>query len=181
MSQSTDYRRGRHVVSCLHAHLVFVTKCRHPVFTSDHLRQLHVIFDDVCSDFGVELVEFNGGAEHVHLLVEYPATVQLSKLVNSLKGVKFTTHASGQPRVGAALLAGQASVVGVVLCRGGGWCTTGGCVSLHRGTTNTGQFILDLKSGALSRRGWGVKVRESPAHLWVGWHRPVKRQWSERT
>ena len=87
MSQSTDYRRGRHVVSCLHAHLVFVTKYRHPVFTSDHLRQLHVIFDDVCSDFGVELVEFNGEAEHVHLLVEYPATVQLSKLVNSLKGV----------------------------------------------------------------------------------------------
>ena len=57
MSQSTDYRRGRHVVSCLHAHLVFVTKYRHPVFTSDHLRQLHVIFDNVCSDFGVELVQ----------------------------------------------------------------------------------------------------------------------------
>lgn len=87
MSQSTDYRRGRHVFSCLHAHLVFVTKYRHPVFTNDHLRQLHTIFDDVCSDFGVELVEFNGEAEHVHLLVEYPATVQLSKLVNSLKGV----------------------------------------------------------------------------------------------
>ena len=77
MSQSTDYRRGRHVVSCLHAHLVFVTKYRHPVFTNDHLRQLHTIFDDVCSDFGVELVEFNGEAEHAHLLVEYPATVQL--------------------------------------------------------------------------------------------------------
>lgn len=87
MSQSTDYRRGRHVISCLHAHLVFVTKYRHPVFTSDHLRQLHAIFDNVCSDFGVELVEFNGEAEHVHLLVEYPATVQLSKLVNSFKGV----------------------------------------------------------------------------------------------
>lgn len=75
------------MVSCLHAHLVFVTKYRHPVFTGDHLGQLHTIFDDVCADFGVELAEFNGESEHVHLLVEYPATVQLSKLVNSLKGV----------------------------------------------------------------------------------------------
>jgi putative transposase len=33
------------------------------------------------------LVECNGEAEHVHLLVTYPPTVQLSRLVNSLKGV----------------------------------------------------------------------------------------------
>jgi putative transposase len=42
---------------------------------------------EVCTDFGAELVEFNGEADHVHLLVHYPPTVQLSKLVNSLKGV----------------------------------------------------------------------------------------------
>ena len=42
---------------------------------------------DVCDDFGVTLVEFNGEAEHVYLLVEYPPTVQVSRLVNSLKGV----------------------------------------------------------------------------------------------
>ena len=33
------------------------------------------------------MVEYNGEAEHVHLLVTYPPTVQLSRLVNSLKGV----------------------------------------------------------------------------------------------
>jgi len=33
------------------------------------------------------LVELNGEDDHVHLLIEYPATVALSKLVNSLKGV----------------------------------------------------------------------------------------------
>lgn len=87
MPQSTPYRAGRHVISYLHAHLVFVTKYRHPVFTAEHLEHLHSVFSDVCADFGVELSEFNGEAEHVHLLVRYPATVQLSKLVNSLKGV----------------------------------------------------------------------------------------------
>ena len=41
----------------------------------------------MCEDFGCELREFNGEDDHVHLLVGFPATVQLSRLVNSLKGV----------------------------------------------------------------------------------------------
>ncbi|GGM66179.1 hypothetical protein GCM10011608_59330 [Micromonospora sonchi] len=41
----------------------------------------------VCADFETELVEFNGEGEHVHLLVNFPPKVALSKLVNSLKGV----------------------------------------------------------------------------------------------
>jgi len=42
---------------------------------------------EVCADFGASLEEFNGEADHVHLLVTYPPTVALSSLVNSLKGV----------------------------------------------------------------------------------------------
>ena len=41
----------------------------------------------VCEDFEAELVEFNGENNHVHLLVNYPPKVAVSKLVNSLKGV----------------------------------------------------------------------------------------------
>ena len=36
---------------------------------------------------GAVLVELDGEDDHVHLLVEYLPTVQLTKLVNSLKGV----------------------------------------------------------------------------------------------
>lgn len=71
----------------LHAHLVFVTKYRHPVFHANHLDRMREIFAAVCADFGAELAEYNGEAEHVHLLVVYPPTVRLSALVNSLKGV----------------------------------------------------------------------------------------------
>ncbi|MBT1164954.1 IS200/IS605 family transposase [Bifidobacterium felsineum] len=42
---------------------------------------------NVCDDYGYHLDEFNGEEDHVHLPVTFPATVQLSKLVNSLKGV----------------------------------------------------------------------------------------------
>ncbi len=42
---------------------------------------------DVRADFETELAEFNGESNHVHLLVNFPPKVALSKLVNSLKGV----------------------------------------------------------------------------------------------
>ncbi len=41
----------------------------------------------VCGDVEAELVEFTGESNHVHLLVDYPPKVAVSKLVNSLKGV----------------------------------------------------------------------------------------------
>lgn len=87
MDNSSDFRTGRHVVSQLHAHLVFVTKYRNPVFSEAHLVRVEEIMREVCEGFSVVLVEFNGESNHVHLLVEYPAHVQLSRLVNSLKGV----------------------------------------------------------------------------------------------
>jgi putative transposase len=80
-------RTGRHVVFCLHAHLVFVTKRRGKVFSEPHLERLRTIFKAVCLDFEAELREFNGGGDHVHLLVNYPPKARLSELVNSLKGV----------------------------------------------------------------------------------------------
>ena len=44
------------------------------------------VFDSVCSDFESSLIEFDGEGDHVHLLVNYPPKVSISKLVNSLKG-----------------------------------------------------------------------------------------------
>jgi len=87
MSNDGDYRRGRTCVFLIHAHLVFVTKYRRGVLTGEHLDYLRSVFAAVCQDFGATLAEMDGEDDHVHLLVEYPPTVQLSKLVNSLKGV----------------------------------------------------------------------------------------------
>ncbi|MCB9061613.1 MAG: IS200/IS605 family transposase [Halobacteriovoraceae bacterium] len=80
-------RHGRHCTFLLHAHLVFVTKYRRVCFTSRVLDHLKEVFNSVCSDFEAELVEFEGEGDHVHLLVNYPPKVTLSKLVGSLKGV----------------------------------------------------------------------------------------------
>lgn len=84
---SPEIRRSAHVVHHLHAHLVFVTKYRHGVFTPEMLTRCEEIMRQVCGDFDTELKEFNGERDHVHLLVNYPPKAALSKLVNSLKGV----------------------------------------------------------------------------------------------
>ncbi|MEU6988986.1 IS200/IS605 family transposase [Streptomyces sp. NPDC046324] len=87
MAEYQNIRTGRHCAFALHAHLVFVTKYRHKVFKDAHLQRIEEIMRAVCEDFECELVEFNGEDNHVHLLVNFPPKVALSKLVNSLKGV----------------------------------------------------------------------------------------------
>jgi len=82
-----DYRRTGHSVSLLYAHLVFVTKYRRKVFNDAMLIDYETVLRETCTALSADLVEFNGEDDHVHLLVEYPPTVQLSRLVNSLKGV----------------------------------------------------------------------------------------------
>jgi putative transposase len=67
--------------------LVFVTKYRRKVFTANVLNDMRGPFAAVCADFAAALVEIDGEDDHVHLLVNYPPKVPLSRLVNSLKGV----------------------------------------------------------------------------------------------
>lgn len=87
MNSSSDLRKGRNCVFSMHVHLVFVTKYRRNVFTKQILEALREIFQSVCQDFESRLVEFEGKDDHVHLLIEYPPKIAVSKLVNSLKGV----------------------------------------------------------------------------------------------
>jgi putative transposase len=71
----------------MHIHLVFVTKYRRKAFTKEVIDFMKPIFTKICKDFEAELVEFDGEGDHVHLLINYPPKIAISKLVNSLKGV----------------------------------------------------------------------------------------------
>ncbi|HGP0330889.1 TPA: IS200/IS605 family transposase [Klebsiella pneumoniae] len=85
--QVQEINRSRYSAYLLHVHIVFVTKYRRKVFGELHLEKVNQYAGEVCGDFGAVLKECDGEADHVHMLVEYPPTVQLSKLVNSLKAV----------------------------------------------------------------------------------------------
>ena len=84
---SSDIRKGRHCVSAMHVHLVFVTKYRKKVFDTLILKSMNEIFTNVCLKFEAELREFNGEDDHVHLVITYPPKHSVAILVNSLKGV----------------------------------------------------------------------------------------------
>ena len=85
--KNNEIRHGRHCVFNLHVHLVFVTKYRKKIFNKDCILILESLFSKVCDDFDAQLIEIDGEADHIHLLIHYPPKVALSKLVNSLKGV----------------------------------------------------------------------------------------------
>ena len=85
----------------MHVHLVFVTKYRSRVFDGDALNRLRSLFTRTCTDFEAELVQMDGGDNHVHLLVKYPPKVAVSNLVNSLKGVSSRMLRQERPDLAA--------------------------------------------------------------------------------
>jgi putative transposase len=82
-----DWRRGRHAVFELYAHLVFTPKYRRKVFTDVMLTRLEQIMKEQCETLDSVLLEFGGENDHIHLLVSYPSKISVSTLVKNLKGV----------------------------------------------------------------------------------------------
>ena len=76
-----------HAVYKLNYHLVLVTKYRHQCINKDMLARLREIFEDQCANWSIELLEFNGESDHVHLLLNTHPAMDLSKLINSMKTV----------------------------------------------------------------------------------------------
>jgi Transposase and inactivated derivatives len=65
---------------------------------------MHDVFDTVCNDFEAEMIEFDGEKDHVHLMINYPPKVQISKLVNSLKRGFVETFKEGISSFGQIIL-----------------------------------------------------------------------------
>jgi putative transposase len=76
-----------HCVFSLQFQLVLVTESRRKAITKGMLERLRVIFLETLEKWRCELIEFNGEADHVHLLIKTNPAVQLSKLINNLKTV----------------------------------------------------------------------------------------------
>src|SRR5450755_4115548 len=81
------YRRGRHLVSALHVHVVVVTTYQRGVLDADMLRSCEDAMRTVRGNFGTPLRLFTGDDDHLHLLAGYPPKVAVPAQVNSLKGV----------------------------------------------------------------------------------------------
>ena len=87
MKTQTAYRSHWHCVYHMKYHLVLVTKYRRKCFTASIIDRLKQIFEDPCAKWDIKLHEFNGEADHVHLLLEMHPNIMPSKFINSIKTV----------------------------------------------------------------------------------------------
>lgn len=74
-------RAGRGVLTCWIG-LLFEPQ----LFTDPILTFTETTMRAVCAELDVDLVEFNGETDHVHLLVAYPPTLAIAVLAQRLKG-----------------------------------------------------------------------------------------------
>nr|WP_264196521.1 IS200/IS605 family transposase [Microseira wollei] len=79
--------KGYRCVYSLNIHLVLVTKYRRKVINQEILLRLHEILAGTCEKWNRKLTDFNGESDHVHLVIDFPPDVEISKLVNNLKTV----------------------------------------------------------------------------------------------
>ena len=84
---NNDFIHKARGVSNLKAHLVLTTKYRRKIFDDAMLTRLESIFRTLMEQWDGRLIEFNGEADHVHVLLQYTPQVELSKLINNLKTV----------------------------------------------------------------------------------------------
>lgn len=85
--QAKSFSTSGHAVYLLNVHFVFVTKYRHACLNAVMLASIQRHVDALCTQWRCRLVEFNGEADHVHLLIEMHPTVAVSALASSLKTV----------------------------------------------------------------------------------------------
>ena len=76
---------SHHCVFSLRYHLVIVTKYRRRCLTAPMLADFETQARERCEAWGGHLIEANGEADHVHLLLELPPTVALADFENALK------------------------------------------------------------------------------------------------
>lgn len=88
----------------LHAHVVLVTKYRKDPIT-DRVRTLLIeTTREVCERHEVTLVEADGEADHLHILIDYPPKVSLSLLIGAIKtNTSKRVREQGWPEVTNAL------------------------------------------------------------------------------
>lgn len=78
---------NRHAVYSLKYHLVLTTKYRHKCINDEIFEFLKSETLRLSSAWDVELIEMNHDKDHIHMLIEIPPQVQISKFINNYKTV----------------------------------------------------------------------------------------------
>lgn len=78
-----DFDTASHRVYHLAVHVVFCTKLRRKVLSD--LGFLRTTLCEIADSIGCAVIEFGGDDDHIHFLLRYPPTANLSAVVGTLK------------------------------------------------------------------------------------------------
>lgn len=73
------YLFRRHSVSKLVVHLIFTTKYRRKIFDGMITQQIRESFQSAAEKLKIEILDMDGVADHVHVLVVYPPKLSINR------------------------------------------------------------------------------------------------------
>jgi len=82
----SEYRSNSHNISCLSAHIVWITKYRYHVLQGDVQKRCRDLLIQICNSENVKILKGVVSKDHVHIHVEYLPSLSISVLVKKLKG-----------------------------------------------------------------------------------------------
>lgn len=82
-----ELKRNSNAVYLLNYHLILITKYRKKIFNNDSIiERTKEIMRNIASDFDIDIINQECGEDHIHLMISTKPTVELTKMVNLLKG-----------------------------------------------------------------------------------------------
>ncbi|MEM7555923.1 MAG: IS200/IS605 family transposase [Cyanobacteria bacterium P01_A01_bin.84] len=78
-------RKSSHSVFSVRLHFVFVTHYRRKALDAKMLDRLKEMVKQVSEKMNCELIEFNGEADHIHILLDFHPKNSIAAVVGSLK------------------------------------------------------------------------------------------------
>uniref|UniRef100_UPI004055B208 IS200/IS605 family transposase n=1 Tax=Agathobacter sp. TaxID=2021311 RepID=UPI004055B208 len=80
-----EFDNNNHSVFSLNYHLILVVKYRKKVIDDTISTRLREIFERICPNYNLSVVEWNHDVDHVHILFRAEPNSALSKFINAYK------------------------------------------------------------------------------------------------
>ena len=80
------YKKGAHTVLELKYHYVWKTKYGYNVLREDLALRVREILREICAEKGIVIIRGNVRSNHVHMMVELPSHMSVSKAAQYMKG-----------------------------------------------------------------------------------------------
>ena len=101
-------KRASHAVYDTAYHLVWCPKYRKKIFADETIRErAGQVINEICEEYGIEILEKEVAIDHVHLLVSFPPRLSIGDVVRIIKSISAREMFREFPRIKKRLWAGE--------------------------------------------------------------------------